>query len=71
MQGDKKVVLHEGVCGAPNETTVVRAAPPLPSTGFNGTLPLMMGGLLLLSGALFFLAAQQRRRRQTAAGRVG
>lgn len=63
------VILHQGECGAPGETTTIR--PPLPVTGFTGSTALLVGGSALLAGALLLLLLQRRRRQSAEAGHIG
>ncbi|PWJ61011.1 hypothetical protein B0H03_12117 [Rathayibacter iranicus NCPPB 2253 = VKM Ac-1602] len=63
------VLLHEGECGAPNETTIVKAAGAgLASTGFDLAGFGVLAGLLMLTGAgvATGVAVKRRKARATA-----
>lgn len=62
-------MLHQGECGAPDETTFVSAPrPPLPVTGAADVLAplgLLAGGVMVAGVAALAIAAQRRRHRET------
>ena len=62
-------MLHQGECGAPDETTFVSAPrPPLPVTGAADVLAplgLLAGGVMVAGVAALAVAAQRRRHRET------